>query len=80
MDPPISHVVFEAAGLWINAPDTQLGTIERQLQPIVAVLERRLVAPPLSKQRGENERARRYGQQRYLCGMHAISEAYARIT
>ena len=37
---PIPRVVFEAAGFWVNAPDAKLGTIECQLQPIAAVLER----------------------------------------
>ena len=58
VNPPIPRVVFEAAGLRINAPDAEFGTIECQLQPIVAVLERRLIAPPLGEQCGKNERAR----------------------
>ena len=54
---PIAHVIFEAAGFQVKAPDTKLGTIESQLQPIVAVFERCLIAPPLGEQRGESERA-----------------------
>ena len=55
---PIAHVIFEAAGFQVKAPDAKLGTIESQLQPMVAVFERGLIAPPLGEQRGENERAR----------------------
>ena len=63
VNPPIPRVVLEAAGLWINTPYAKRGTIKSQLQPAVAVLcfiavfERRLIAPPLGEQRGENERA-----------------------
>ena len=86
VNPPIPRVVFEAAGLCINTPDAQRGTIKSQLQPIVAVFEcivavfeRRLIAPPLGEQRGKTERARRNGQQCGFRGMHAVSKAYARI-
>jgi hypothetical protein len=60
VDLHIPRVVFEAAGDWVDAPDSKAGTIESQLQPvitvlepIVAILERYLIAPPFSEQRGK---------------------------
>ena len=76
----IAHVIFEAARFQLKAPDTELGTIESQLQPMVAVFERGLISPPFGEQRGENERAHRYGQQPRVRGMHAVGKTYARIT
>jgi hypothetical protein len=43
---PIPKVIFEAAIFQVQAPRAELGTIERELQPMVAVLERRYVVPP----------------------------------
>ena len=63
MNVPDPCVAFKAASRCVNTPDTKLSTAESQLkpmigapEPIVAVLERSLMVPPLGKQSGEYQR------------------------
>src|SRR5262245_44374948 len=73
---PIAAVAVEATRLGINAPNAELGAIEGELQPLIAVLQCRLVLPSLGEQRGKHERTGREGQQRGPGRVGAIVQAW----
>jgi hypothetical protein len=49
MNPSITCVALEAAGLRVNAPDTELTAIKGELKALVALFEGRFTLPPLGE-------------------------------
>jgi hypothetical protein len=47
VDAPIPHVVLETACVQVKTPGTELGAIESQLKPIVALSELCFTSAPL---------------------------------
>src|SRR5262245_17037947 len=51
---PISDVIFEAPTFQVEPPGTKFGTIQRHFQPVIGILKRCLLLPPLGEQRGKH--------------------------
>ena len=75
----VPRIVLEPAGLEIYAPDAQLGAVERQLQPIVGVLQLGFLLATLGEQRGDGKRACRYREQGRLHRTDAAAKRHVRI-
>ncbi len=57
MNASVARVARKFPGFSVDIPDAQLGSIERQLQALAALVEGRLAQAPLSEQCGQYEGA-----------------------
>jgi len=67
---------FRSATFQVKPPGTKFGTIQSQFQPIVAILERCFLLPPLGEERCEHERAGRDCQQGRARGICPIVKVW----
>src|SRR5215831_16200375 len=64
----IPHIIFEAAAFEVKAPGAKLGTIEGQLEPVVAVLKCCQMASPFGEHRSQQHNQGRLRQYKSLSG------------
>ncbi len=54
MNAAVTDIAVKAPGFGVDAPDAELGGVERQLQPLIAIPESRLISPALGEQGGQD--------------------------
>jgi hypothetical protein len=53
MNLTVPRIALKVPSPGIEAPNSELGTVESQLKSIIAAPERRLIMPPLGEQSGK---------------------------